>query len=151
MYQLACAVNKNTHKSKYWLFRARCLAFFGNSAFNFEFVGHILYLAGSLTKGLGVFCLDEDYNLKCGFDKRDDLTLYRGFHPVKIGICLQGIAILMVMTKLLQFLRLHSSVRDHPYMTSAKISGFWTPPCPHLGLIYSTKFTQPPLLHLLLG
>ena len=25
------------------------------------------------------------------------------------------------------------------------------PPCPHLGLIYSTKFTQPPLLHLLLG
>ena len=25
------------------------------------------------------------------------------------------------------------------------------PPCPHLGLIYSTKFTKPPLLHLLLG
>ena len=25
------------------------------------------------------------------------------------------------------------------------------PPCPHLGLIYSTKFMQPPLLHLLLG
>ena len=43
--------------------------------------------------------------------------------------------------------------RGHPYMTSAKFSGFWTPspPCPHLGLIYSTKFTQPPLLHLLLG
>ena len=40
-----------------------------------------------------------------------------------------------------------------PYMTSAKFSGFWTPspPCPHLGLIYSTKFMQPPLLHLLLG
>ena len=25
------------------------------------------------------------------------------------------------------------------------------PPCPQLGLIYSTKFTQPPLLHHLLG
>ena len=34
-----------------------------------------------------------------------------------------------------------------------KILGFLDPlpPCPHLGLIYSTKFTQPPLLHLLLG
>ena len=38
----------------------------------------------------------------------------------------------------------------HPYMTSAKFSGIWTPPpCPHLGLIYSTKFMQPPLLHLI--
>ena len=38
-------------------------------------------------------------------------------------------------------------------MTSAKFWDFLTPfpPCPHLGLIYSTKFTQPPLLHLLLG
>ena len=26
-----------------------------------------------------------------------------------------------------------------------------SPPCPHSGLIYSTKFMQPPLLHLLLG
>ena len=44
-------------------------------------------------------------------------------------------------------------IRGRPYMTSAKFSGFWTPspPCPHLGLIYCTKFTQPPLLHLLLG
>ena len=33
-----------------------------------------------------------------------------------------------------------------------RILGFFAPPpCPHLGLIYSTKFTQPPLLHLLLG
>ena len=32
-----------------------------------------------------------------------------------------------------------------------KILGFFDPPCPHLGLIYSTKFTQPPLLNLLLG
>ena len=38
----------------------------------------------------------------------------------------------------------------HPYMTSAKFWDFLTP-CPHLGLIYCTKFKQPPLLHLLLG
>ena len=44
-------------------------------------------------------------------------------------------------------------VGGHPHMTSAKFWDFLThsPPCPHLGLIYSTKFTQPPLLHLLLG
>ena len=38
-------------------------------------------------------------------------------------------------------------------MTSATFWDFFTPspPCPHLGLIYSTKFTQPHLLHLLLG
>ena len=41
---------------------------------------------------------------------------------------------------------------DHPYMTSTTFWEFLTPspPCPHLGLIFSTKFTQPPLLHLLL-
>ena len=38
-------------------------------------------------------------------------------------------------------------------MMSAKFWDFLTPspPCLHLGLIYSTKFTQPPLQHLLLG
>ena len=42
-------------------------------------------------------------------------------------------------------------LRGHPYMTSTKFWDFLTPPCPHLGRIYSTKFTQPPLPHLLLG
>ena len=43
-------------------------------------------------------------------------------------------------------------IRDLPYMTSAKFWDFFTPSAlPHLGLIYSTKFMQPPLLHLLLG
>ena len=44
-------------------------------------------------------------------------------------------------------------IRGLPYMTSAKFWDFLTksPPCSHLGLIYSTKFMQPPLLHLLLG
>ena len=45
------------------------------------------------------------------------------------------------------------AVSGHPYMTSTQFRDFFTPspPCPHLGLICSTKFTQPPLLHLLLG
>ena len=44
-------------------------------------------------------------------------------------------------------------LRGHVHMTSAKFSGFLTPspPCLHFGPIHSTKFTQPPLLHLLLG
>ena len=38
-------------------------------------------------------------------------------------------------------------------MTSAKVSGFWTPspPCPNFALTYGIEFTQPPLLHLLLA
>ena len=38
---------------------------------------------------------------------------------------------------------------DLPLMTSAKFLGFWppSPPCPHLDLIYTIKFTQPLLLH----
>ena len=38
-------------------------------------------------------------------------------------------------------------------MTSANFSGFFTPSplCPQFGLIYSTKFTQPPILHLHFG
>ena len=37
-------------------------------------------------------------------------------------------------------------------MTSDKFSGFLTPPaCQHFGPIYSTKITQPPLLHQNLG
>ena len=45
------------------------------------------------------------------------------------------------------------ALRGHVHMTSAKVSGFLTPspPCLYFGPIHSTKFTQPPLLHLLLG
>ena len=43
---------------------------------------------------------------------------------------------------------LPTCLRGHPFMTSAKFSDFLTPspPCPHLIKMYSTKFTQPPLL-----
>ena len=49
--------------------------------------------------------------------------------------------------------RSESSLGGNVHMTSAKFSGFLTPspPCLHFGPIHSTKFTQPPLLHLLLG
>ena len=42
-------------------------------------------------------------------------------------------------------------VRGHPLSMSAEFSGFWTPSpsCPWLGLISSTKSTQPPLLDLM--
>ena len=44
-------------------------------------------------------------------------------------------------------------LRGHVHVTSAKFLGFLTPfpPCLHFGPIHSTKFTQPPLLHMLLG
>ena len=46
-----------------------------------------------------------------------------------------------------------SWLRGHVHMTSAKFSEFLTPspPCLHFGPIHISKFTQPPLLHLLLG
>ena len=68
------------------------------------------------------------------------------------GYCVKSLFLpLFIRVSLSQQAR--SPVRGHPYMTSAKFLDFLTPslPCPHLGLIYSTKFTQPPLQHLLLG
>ena len=42
---------------------------------------------------------------------------------------------------------LTSFVREPPDMMSAKFWAFWPPPpCPHLDLIYTMKFMQPPLL-----
>ena len=39
------------------------------------------------------------------------------------------------------------ALRGHPLKTSTKFSDFLTPtPCPHLDLIYTMRFTQPPLL-----
>ena len=39
------------------------------------------------------------------------------------------------------------SVREPPFMMSTKFSAFLTPPlCLHLELLYTIKFTQPPLL-----
>ena len=45
------------------------------------------------------------------------------------------------------------AVRVHPFITYAKFLGFWTPspPCSLSGLNHRTKFTQPCLLHSLLG
>ena len=47
----------------------------------------------------------------------------------------------------------HFRARGRSQMTSAKFSGFWTPspPCQHVGPIYSTKITQPRLLRQNLG
>ena len=45
------------------------------------------------------------------------------------------------------------NTRGRSQMTSAKFSGFLTPPspCQHFGPIYSTKIRPPPLLHQILG
>ena len=51
------------------------------------------------------------------------------------------------------WVHLCDGLRDHTIRTSAKFLGFLTPspPCPHFGLIHSSKYTQPPLVCLLLG
>ena len=104
----------------------KCWGFFGNSFHNFKFLGHFLFLLGALVQGLG-YNFDPHYvssqNTSAGLNVTekenttvrhkvldDDASSYEGFHLVKVGICLQGIAILIVMTHLLQFFRLHPAL-----------------------------------------
>ena len=102
----------------------RCWGFFGDNYTNFRFLGHSVYLLGVLVQGLG-YLFDPMYvncqNTAAGYnvtnEKRkkcevldDDASSYGGFHTVKVGICLQGMAILIVMTHLLQFLRSHPAI-----------------------------------------
>ena len=73
-------------------------------------------------------------------------------HPVAVSTC-------KLIQMLVQPLNLKAGLTISFYSVGPaiydvrKFLGFFDPlpPCPHLGLIYSTKFTQPPLLHLLLG
>ena len=50
----------------------------------------------------------------------------------------------------LALIQWHFGVRGHVHVTSATFSGFLTPRL-QFGPIHSTKFTQPPFLHLVLG
>ena len=58
-----------------------------------------------------------------------------------------------LLNQRMDLFRLLLRLRRHVQMTSAKFSGFLTTPplCLHFGPIHSTKFTQSPLIHLLLG
>ena len=85
-------------------------------------------MAGNLTEGLG-YKFGADYPthlraqcnelVRCEVDAAannsvidDDEANYVEFHPVKIGVCLQGVAIVILMSHLLTYLCLVSKIGE---------------------------------------
>ena len=112
MWGLASAVKIGKRMNKLEAAVARVQGFFGNRYISFRFFGHACFLAGNTTEYLGYkYGQDHHSHLNVTHASNytdDDESNYVEFHPVKIGVCLQGIAIVIVMTHLLQFLCLHS-------------------------------------------
>ena len=94
---------------------------FSNRYLTYRFFGHAMYLVGIAAEYFGYKFQEEIGN--AGFrylqlnTKHLNLTYtvevdereshFVSFHPVRIGICLQGIALMIVMTHILQYLCLH--------------------------------------------
>ena len=123
---LASSVKISVQMNKMEAAYAKLCGFFGNGYFTYRFLGHTLYLTGITMEHLGYIIQEHfghDYftNLKLNVthlilpymvddneSHMDDYeSHYVNYHPVRIGICLQGIALLIVMTHLLQYLCLH--------------------------------------------
>ena len=109
---------------------AKLCGFFGNGFFTYRFIGHALYIIGITTEFLGYIIQEHVGNygfrslklniahlnlnlhrsipiLKLDYDVDDIESHFVHYHPVRIGICLQAIALLIVTTQLLQYLCLH--------------------------------------------
>lgn len=93
---------------------ARIRGFFGNKYFAYRFLGNACFIVGYVTEYLG-YEFGAEYASHLGTDSAnnsfidDDEANYVEFHPVKIGVCLQGIAIVILITHLLTLLCLHSA------------------------------------------
>ena len=80
---------------------ARIRGFFGTKYFVYRFVGNLCFIAGIITEYLG-YELGAEYPSHLRVDSAnnssidDDEANYVEFHPVKIGVCLQGIAIVIL-------------------------------------------------------
>ena len=80
---------------------ARIHGFFGTEYFVYRFIGNACFIAGYVTEYLG-YKLGADYpshlrvNSTNMTNMDDDEANYVEFHPVKIGVCLQGIAIVIL-------------------------------------------------------
>ena len=78
---------------------ARIHGFFGTEYFVYRFIGNACFIAGYVTEYLG-YKLGADYpshlRVNSTNNMDDDEANYVEFHPVKIGVCLQGIAIVIL-------------------------------------------------------
>ena len=114
-YSVKIPENMNKIEAAY----AKLCGFFGNGYFTFRFLGHALYLIGITTEYLGYIIQqrvgDDGFtslklnitHLNLSYTVDDNESHFVDCHPVRIGICLQGIALMIVMTHLLQYLCLH--------------------------------------------
>ena len=92
---------------------------YGCNRLCYRFVGTACFIAGNVTEGLG-YKFGADYPTHLDVDAAanssvidDDEANYVEFHPVKIGVCLQGFAIVILMSHLLTYLCLVSEIVQH--------------------------------------
>ena len=84
-----------------------------------RFVGTACFIAGNATEYLGYkWGADYPTYLRVGDVANssvidDDEANYVEFHPVKIGVCLQGVAIVILMSHLLTYLCLVSEIGEY--------------------------------------
>ena len=84
-----------------------------------RFVGTACFIAGNATEYLGYkWGADYPTYLRVGDVANssvidDDEANYVEFHPVKIGVCLQGFAIVILMSHLLTYLCLVSEIVEY--------------------------------------
>ena len=82
--------------------------FLGNGFYVYRFIGHSSFVGGCILKVIGYnlkWLQPEDSDSGLGEDQCN-VSKYKGYHMVNIGNTLQGIAIMIVISQLLQLLRL---------------------------------------------
>ena len=107
IYFLAGSVNKVRTGNCLQKTFDRLKDFFANGFYVYRFVGHCSFVVGSTLKVIG-------YNLKWLQPEGSDNSMeenhcnvseYKGYHIVNVGNSLQGVAIVIVISQLLQLLR----------------------------------------------
>ena len=92
---------------------AYCKAFFSNGFYNYRLLGLVFFLTGAAMRAIGFtmftkyICLQDGKNYYHVID--DDYLTYQG-GIAEVGTGLQGIAVVIIISQLLQFLRLHPRV-----------------------------------------
>ena len=87
--------------------------FFSTYYHNYRLLGLILFITGAIMRGVGYksdtkfICLEVNSTSYHLID--DDYSRYKG-GMVEVGTCLQGLSVIIILSQLLQFLRLHPSV-----------------------------------------
>jgi hypothetical protein len=112
MYNLARSAKKCNYPP-FKRFSIRVGRFFSTASLNYRFVSHLAFLLGCIFEFVGYQFyahLRKKNTQNSSQSLIDDATSYTDFHMVKIGTCLQGIAMVMIITQLLQYLKLHSIV-----------------------------------------